>query len=152
MVSELFPVPLKGTDWVPPGALSVRVRVPERLPRAVGRNDTLILQLFWGAREPGHLFTAAKSPVVAMFVISNAAVPVFVAVTDFGALALPTGVLEKVREEGERLTFWATPTAANNGEKRAIAKNKRQTRDGRITAPNVGRTFPKCEPSYPRIL
>jgi hypothetical protein len=63
--------------------------------------------------------------------MSNAAVPVFVTVTAFGVLALPTGVLGKVSEEGERLTFWATPTTANNGEKKA-AKNTRQTRDRRI--------------------
>jgi hypothetical protein len=150
-VSELVPVPLKGTDCVPVGALSVKVRAPERLPRAVGRNDTLILQLFWGAREPGHLFTAAKSPVVATFVMSNAAVPVFVTVTGFGALALPTGVLGKVREEGEKLTFWATPTTANIGEKRA-AKNTRQTKDGRITAPHGGGQSLMCDPSYPHIL
>jgi hypothetical protein len=34
------PVPLKATTWRPPLALSLSVRLPERLPVAVGVNVT----------------------------------------------------------------------------------------------------------------
>ena len=104
-VSELLPLPVMETVCVPPGALSVKVRDPLRVPNTVGRKDTRILQDLEGASEPGHPLTAAKSPVVATFEMSKGAEPVLVTVTDLAALAPPTGVAVNVNELGVTVMF-----------------------------------------------
>jgi hypothetical protein len=90
------PVPLKLTVCGLPLALSVSVRLPERLPVAVGVNVTLIRQLALAAM--GELVlqvvppaAIAKSPVAARLVKLKGAVPLLVTVTALAALAFPTG-------------------------------------------------------------
>jgi hypothetical protein len=90
------PVPLKPTTWGLPLALSVSVRLPERLPVAVGVDVTLITQLLPAASgalvlQVVPLADIAKSPVTVMFVKVNDAVPLLVTVTALAALVVPTG-------------------------------------------------------------
>jgi hypothetical protein len=89
------PVPLKATTWGPPLALSVSVRLPERLPVAVGVNVTLITQLLLAETgalvlQVAPLAATAKSPVAAMLVKVRDAVPLLVTVTVLAALVVPT--------------------------------------------------------------
>jgi len=89
-------VPLKLTVCGLPLALSVSVRLPERLPVAVGVNVTLIAQLLpaaSGALVPQvvPLAATAKSPVAARLVKLRDAVPLLVTVTALAALVVPSG-------------------------------------------------------------
>ncbi len=89
------PVPLKLTDCGLPLALSVSVRLPERLPVMVGVNVTLITQLPLAATEVLVLHVVpvaatAKSPVAARLVKVSDAVPLLVTVTALAALVVPT--------------------------------------------------------------
>jgi hypothetical protein len=77
-------------------ALSVSVRLPERLPAAVGVNVTLITQLLLAATgalvlQVVPLAATAKSPVTAMPVKVRDAVPLLVTVTALAAPVVPTG-------------------------------------------------------------
>lgn len=91
------PVPLKLAVCGLPLALSVSVRLPERLPVAVGVNVRLITQLpplaATGALalQVVPLTATTKSPVAAMLVKVRDAVPLFVTVTALAALVVPTG-------------------------------------------------------------
>jgi hypothetical protein len=90
------PVPLKPTTWGLPLALSVSVRLPERLPVAVGVNVTLITQLPLAATgavvlQVVPLAAIAKSPVTPMPVKVKDAVPLLVTVTGVAALVVPDG-------------------------------------------------------------
>jgi hypothetical protein len=89
------PVPLKLTVCGLPLALSVSVRLPERLPVAVGVNVTLITQLALAATgalvlQVVPLAAIAKSPVAAMLVKLRGAVPLLVTVTALGEPVVPT--------------------------------------------------------------
>ena len=88
-------MPLKLTLCGLPLALSVSVRLPERLAVAVGVKVTLITQLppaVTGALVLQVVLLAemAKSPVTAMFVKVKDAVPVLFTVTPLAALVVPT--------------------------------------------------------------
>jgi len=89
------PFPLRGTVCGLPPALSVTVNIPERAPKAVGENVTLILQLAPAASVAGLMghaeapvLVSAKSPEAAIVLIVKAAVPVFVNVTTCAALVV----------------------------------------------------------------
>ena len=89
------PVPLKPTTCGLVLALSVSVRLPERLPVAVGVNVTLIVQLPpapTGALvlQAVPLAATAKSPVTATLVKVRDAVPLLVTVTALAALVVPS--------------------------------------------------------------
>ena len=106
------PVPLKPTICGLPLALSVSVRLPERVPLAVGENVTLITQLPLAATgalvlQVVPLAVIAKSPVATMLVKVKDAVPVLVTVTGMAALVVPTGWLLKLTLEVPRLTIGA---------------------------------------------
>ena len=73
-----------------PTALSVRVTEPYRLPGAVGVKVTDIVHAIPGATLGPQVLVWAKSPLAAMVVMFKAALPVFVRVTVWGALVLPT--------------------------------------------------------------
>jgi hypothetical protein len=88
------PVPLKPTTWGLPLALSLSVRLPERLPVAVGVKVTFITQLLPAATgalalQVVPLAAIAKSPVTGMLVKVKDAVPVLFTVTALGALVVP---------------------------------------------------------------
>ena len=70
-------------------ALSVIVTEPKRLPDAVGVNVTLMVQLVPAATLVGQLLSCAKSPVGDTLVMTKAALPVLVKVTDCAALVVP---------------------------------------------------------------
>ena len=76
--------------------MSVSVRLPERLPVAVGVNVTSITQLLLPATgalvlQVVPLAAMAKSPVTATLVKVRDAVPLLVTVTALAALVVPTG-------------------------------------------------------------
>ena len=78
------PVPVKLTVCGLPLALSVIVRVPVRVPEAVGVKVTLMLQFAPAARLEvlaGQLLVAEKSPLAAMLEMVAARVPVLLSVT-----------------------------------------------------------------------
>jgi hypothetical protein len=90
------PVPLSPTTWELLAALSASVRAPERMPAAVGVNVTLIMQLPPAATGALVLqvvppATMEKSPVTAMLVKANGAVPLLVTVSAaLAAVVVPT--------------------------------------------------------------
>ena len=86
----LEPVPLRLTICGLPAALSVTLKLPVRVPDAVGVNVILMLQFPPGASEAPHVLVAAKSPLATMLVIVSAALPVFDSVTVCAALVVPT--------------------------------------------------------------
>lgn len=89
--------------------MSVIVRVPVRVPLAVGVKVTLIVQLPLTANEAPQLLVWAKSPLVAMLVMVSAAVPLLVSVTVCAAEVVPTFWPAKVRLAGESPAAGAMP-------------------------------------------
>ena len=89
--ANVLPVPpTRFTVWGLPGALSVIVIPPLRLPAAVGVNVTLMVQLVAVAREaPVQSSVSAKSPMMAMLLIESATSPVLSTVTVSGLLVVP---------------------------------------------------------------
>jgi hypothetical protein len=103
------PVPVRlAVCWVP-GALSLTVRAPLRIPEVVGVNVTLITQLEAGAKLAGQLLICAKSPVTWMMPMFKVAFPLLVRVTDCAALVVPTDWVEKTRVPEFRVAPGPTP-------------------------------------------
>src|SRR5262249_7477952 len=77
-----------------PDALSLTSTLALRAPPPVGENVTEIVQLALGASEDGQSLVCAKSPALAplvpMLLIDSDPLPVFVSVTVFAALVVPT--------------------------------------------------------------
>ena len=71
-------------------ALSVIVRVPVRVPVAVGLKVTEMLQLAPAATLVPQVLVSAKSPEAAIEVIESDAWPELVSVTDWAVLVEPT--------------------------------------------------------------
>ena len=97
------PVPVRLTDCGLPEALSVMLKVPVRIPEAVGVNVTLMVQLAPAATELPQVSVSAKSPLAEILVIVKVAEPVLLSVTVCAALVVPTVWLAKVIEVAERL-------------------------------------------------
>jgi hypothetical protein len=76
------PVPVRVIDCGLPLAVSVIVTVPLRTPLAVGWNLTLMIHSAATAKELPQVLLCAKSPLAAMLVILNAAVPSFLSSMD----------------------------------------------------------------------
>lgn len=104
------PVPLTGTVWGEPDALSVRVKVPERVPVVVGVNVTVYTQEALGASVVPHGELTWKSPLTVAEVILRVAVPVFVRVIVCPALVVPTNCEENVKLVGARDAMGAPET------------------------------------------
>jgi len=101
------PVPERATVCGLPGALSVMVKVPVRVPEAVGVKVTSILQFFPAASVLPQglvLLVKAKSPLTAMLVMVSVAPPVLVRITDFVAPAEPIGTVPHVNDVGDTVT------------------------------------------------
>ena len=75
------PTPERFTVCGLPWALSLIVRLPLRLPEAVGANVTSIVQLELAAKLVGQLLTWAKSPVIWSVPTVKGALPVFLRIT-----------------------------------------------------------------------
>ncbi len=74
-------------------ASSVIVMLPVRVPNWLGEKVTLITQFFPAASvlpQGFGLVAGAKSPLVAMLAMFSVALPVFVSVTLFAVLVVPT--------------------------------------------------------------
>ena len=89
----VVPIPVNVTFCGLPAALSVMARAALRVPDAVGLKVTLMLQLAPTAIELPQVVVREKSPafvpVIAIAVIVNVAVPVFLRVTVFATLVVP---------------------------------------------------------------
>ena len=76
------PIPVSETLCGLPVPLLVSVNVPVRAPAAVGVKITEIVHVALTAMLAAQpVFVSAKSPLIAIFEISSAAVPLFVTVT-----------------------------------------------------------------------
>jgi hypothetical protein len=105
VVVPKVPVPLTDTVCRPPGALSVNVTVPFRLPVVLGERVTLIVQFAPGARVDPQLLVSAKLALAAIPVMLSVAVPELASVIGRGWLAVPSTSSPKVRLFGESATF-----------------------------------------------
>ena len=85
------------------------VRAPVLVPVAVGLKVTLRVQLALAARLEPQVLVWEKSPLGLMLLMLSVAFPVFVSVTVWGLLVVPTACAGKVKEAGERLTTGAVP-------------------------------------------
>src|SRR6266851_5517223 len=84
------PIPVRLTDCGLPEVLSAMLKVPVRVPDAVGVNVTPMVQLAPAATELPQVFASAKSPLAAiLLVIVRAALPVLDSVTVCAALVVP---------------------------------------------------------------
>ena len=70
-------MPVSGTLWGLPDALSATLTEPERVPAAAGVKVTLIEQLAPAASVVPHVFVSAKSPLLVMLAIPITSLPVF---------------------------------------------------------------------------
>jgi hypothetical protein len=99
------PAPLSDTVCGLLAALSVNVRVPVRVPNAVGVNVTFTLHFLPARNIPVHVFVEiAKSPTIVMPLIVSVAVPVFTRVTDLAAPVVSMASLPKLSEVDESTT------------------------------------------------
>jgi hypothetical protein len=87
------PVPLRLTVCVlPPRTLlllSLMVRVPVRVPGAVGVKTTLTVQELLAATLLPQVFVSEKSPLMVRLEITSETLPVLESVTACGLLAVP---------------------------------------------------------------
>jgi hypothetical protein len=104
-VAWAAPVPESGTVCGLFAALSVIVRLPVSGPSWVGVKVTLIVQLFPAASVlPQVVLFLAKSPLVAMLLMSSVTVATFLTVTIFAGLVMPTTTSPHASEVGDRET------------------------------------------------
>jgi hypothetical protein len=89
--------------------LSVKLRVPVRVPAAEGLKVTLTVQLALTARLAAQVELTEKSPLAAMPLKLRVAWPVFLSVTLWALLLEPTGSDENVSEAGEGLAAGTDP-------------------------------------------
>lgn len=90
LTAEVIPMPVMETRCGLPGAVSVMVSVPVRVPVAVGLNETVISQVAWGAIVVMQLVDRVKSPLIVMFVTVREVLPTFVNRTFVVGLMFPT--------------------------------------------------------------
>ena len=110
-------------------ALLVTVRLPVRVPDAVGVNVTLTVQEPPAAIDVPQLLVCAKSPVAATLETDAAAVPVLVTVTVWAALVVLSAWLGRSATTG-----WPTGSPTN----------RRRRRRGRPRSPRAGRPASRC--------
>jgi hypothetical protein len=96
------PVPDRDAVWTGPlWESSLMVKVPVRVPVAVGVKTTVTRQLPPAATEDPQLFDCEKSPVTEMELMFSDMVPPLLMVTVDPAELVPTLVVANVRLEGE---------------------------------------------------
>jgi hypothetical protein len=114
---DAAPVPVIATDWGEPGALSVKLRVAERVPVALGVNVMETEQFAPAARLVPQVFAEIAKldefvPPSAIELMDAAVPPEFVRVTGCAALVDPTVCEPKVKEVGLTETagpYWPVP-------------------------------------------
>jgi hypothetical protein len=104
------PVPLKAKVWGEPVALSVIVRLPARVPAAVGVKAIEIVQVAAAATLRPQVLVSEKSPDTAIAPSVSAAVPELVSVTVCAALVVPVVCDRKVRLVGESVAVGVAAT------------------------------------------
>ena len=136
------PVPVSATVCGLPEALSVVVRVPVRVPEAVGVKVTVTThsaRALSVAPAPPQLFDCAKSPEVAIPVIESGLLPVFVRMMGCPGLVVPIAWLPNERLVGQRVAAGAS-----------IAFPERSTMIVWTTVPGVGAAaIPSCADCVP---
>jgi hypothetical protein len=85
------------------------LRVPVRVPTAVGLKVTEMVQLAPALTEVPQVLVWEKSPLAVMLEMVSEALPVLVRVTVCAALLVPSIWAAKVREEDDKLTADAVP-------------------------------------------
>ena len=103
------PMPERETVTLPFWASLLTVNAPLREPLAVGVKTTVTLQLALGTTVAPQLFDCEKSPETEMELISSVIFPLFVMVTEPGALLVPTLVVAKERLVDDRVAVDAPP-------------------------------------------
>src|SRR5665213_625615 len=102
-VAAVCPIPLSAAVCVP--ALSVMLKVPVRVPDAVGANATPTVQPAYGASVTTQVFAViAKSPVSTGNCSTTLTPPVFEMVMFCGELVVPRFVAGNVTETGFNTT------------------------------------------------
>ena len=106
LTTAAAPVPERLTVCGLPLALSVMLTEAVRLPLAEGLNVTLIVQLLPAATELPHVLVWAKSlaltPVSARLVMFSVVPPLFVSVTAWALLVVPSAWLANVMLGGDK--------------------------------------------------
>jgi hypothetical protein len=97
-------------------ASPVKVKLPVRVPMAVGVNVTLTVQLPPTATVLPQVFALiAKSPLMPILLMLSVAVPVFVSFTTFAGLVVPKTLFGNVSFAAERVTTGAPPLPPQAG-------------------------------------
>ena len=111
LTAGMIPVPVSATVCGDPGALSLMVMFPVRLPATVGANATEMLQFAATARVTPQVLLWTKSPVAVMppTAIVSEAVPLLVNVRFWRGLTVPTNWLVNASTGGERIMAGAIP-------------------------------------------
>ena len=112
-IGTATPVPLSVTDCGELAALSVIVKLADRLPAAVGAKVMLTVQVPAGAMLlPTQVFVLVKSPGLVPVMLTaltvKAAFPLFVMVIAWPALVVPIFWFANVRLVGESVTAGAS--------------------------------------------
>lgn len=109
-----WPVPLRATAWGLLGALSLKDRLPDAAPAAVGVN--VIATVHFPAAATGveveqvvPELEMANAPVTLISLKVRFALPVLVTVTVWGLLVVPSVWAEKVSDVGDKLTVAPEP-------------------------------------------
>ena len=89
--------------------MSETLRTPARVPLAVGLKVTLMVQDVPTVKTALQVWVWEKSPLTVMLERKRVAVPVFLSVTLWGLLLVPTGIAANVRVDGERVAPGPTP-------------------------------------------
>lgn len=103
--------------------MSVMVKVPVRIPTAVGVKVTVILQFLPAARVLPHglvLEARAKSPLVAMLLIVSTEEPVLVRVTALAVPVEPRETVPQVSEVGDTVTVGPVPAGFTVNESAVV--------------------------------
>jgi len=103
-----LPVPVSLTTPGLSGALSLAVAAPVNEPATLGRKVTLKVHVAPAATVAPHGAlpdpVTLKPPLATMLEIFSVVPELFVRVTDFGALEVPTACVPKARLVGDKLT------------------------------------------------
>ena len=134
------PVPVNDTVRGEPLALSVMVRLPVRIPPAVGVNVTEMAQFAPAATLEPQVLAWAKSPEAAIELIFSAAVPVLVSVTVWAALVVPWFSEEKVKLDCVSVTAGAVTTGV-------VPVPVRETDCGEPAALSIATKVPRLVPT-----
>jgi hypothetical protein len=96
-VRGAIPVPVIFTSCGLVVALSLKVSAPVIAPRLPGLKVTFTVQTAFAASELGQLLVCMKSPLTMIEPIESEAVPEFVRVIVFSALAVPAATLANAK-------------------------------------------------------